>query len=121
MGVSYHVDFTPWNRKIRKLERMPDRSTKEKLDSVLASAFAAAVAATHIETGSLKASAKKRSSVNRMRRRWTGTIQFGGVSKGINNPVDYAIYEKARGGEHNFIAPALAHKAAFRAVVRNAW
>ncbi len=27
------------------------------------------------------------------------------MSAGINNPVDYAIYEKARGGDHNFMEP----------------
>lgn len=75
------------------------------LEAVLSTGFAATLAAVHIDTGSLKSSAKKESDVSFQTNTWTGTIRFGGPSLGVNNPVDYAIYEKARNGTHDFLAP----------------
>lgn len=51
-------------------------------------------------TGSLKASA--RISTDFDGKVWEGTITYGGPTTGPNNPVDYALYEAARGGVHDF-------------------
>ena len=54
--------------------------------------------------------------MDRFVKKWEGEISYGGPSTGVNNPVDYAIYEAARGvggaggasnakGDHNFMRP----------------
>lgn len=105
-------NWTQLNHELNKLERAPEKA-KFYLDSVLTAGFKATQAAVHVETGSLKSSGKKSSSM--VADEWRGEIEYGGVSTGINNPVTYAIYEKARGatwagpssvkGDHNFLAP----------------
>jgi hypothetical protein len=84
-------------------ERMSNAPTKKGiafLEATLFLAYEAQREATHVETGSLKSSTKKDSETRR--HVWEGTITAGGASTGVNNPVNYAIYEKARGGAHDF-------------------
>lgn len=90
------------NRELDRLERAPERA-KFHLDRVLARGFTATQGAVHIITGSLKMSGKMESELHRDY--WEGTISYGGVSLGVNNPVTYAIYEKARDGDHDFFSP----------------
>ncbi len=72
------------------------------LNGVLTAAYLDCEARAHVITGSLRASGRKDSDFDG--HDWTGTITFGGPSTGPNNPVDYAIYEMARGGSHDFFA-----------------
>lgn len=80
-----------------------------KLEALVQTAFAETQAATHIITGSLKASGKTETDMHDDE--WVGTIEYGGAlwktpAPGpANDPVDYAIYEMARGGDHDFFAP----------------
>lgn len=77
-----------------------------QLEEVLAAAFEDTQQRVHILSGSLKASGKSESDFQDDE--WTGTITYGGVLWATpapgppNDPVDYAIYEMARGGAHNF-------------------
>lgn len=86
----------------------PHYKTTVGLEALLAAAFADTQARTHILTGSLKASGKTDSDFDGDT--WTGTIQYGGLlwkpaAPGPpNDPVRYAIYEMARGGDHDFFA-----------------
>lgn len=102
-------NYTEIDRLFGKFDDMPNPETVAKLNAALAASFVTATAAVHIDTGSLKASGKSEGKRVRARKRWEGYIQFGGPSTGVNNPVDYAIYEKRRGGAHDFFAhlPAL--------------
>lgn len=111
-------------REFDRLEKMPDFKTKAALDTVLRSGFAATQAAVHEETGSLKASGDSSTDTDRARARWEGNISYGGPSAGVNNPVDYAIYEQRRGvggaggisdvkGDHDFMRPLDALDAAY--------
>lgn len=65
-------------------------------------------ARTHVITESLRASGKMETDYDG--RVWSGTIEYGGEltrppSPGPPaDPVDYAIYEKARGGDHDFFS-----------------
>lgn len=93
-------NLQPWNREAGRLGRLPDAKTVAMLNAVLKDGLLEAVGLTHVDTGSLKSSAKSKSS--KTLSQWEGEFSFGGPSAGINNPVDYAIYEKARGGEHDF-------------------
>jgi hypothetical protein len=85
-----------------RAKKMPWR-TVGKMETILAEAFAQTQAATHVITGSLKASGTTESDFDG-KDHWTGTISYGGPSTGPNNPVDYAIYEMNRGGSHDFFS-----------------
>lgn len=99
-------NYTAWELELERLAHMPDPKTIVELDAILSSQFAATQVAVHIETGSLKSSGKMTSAVDAEAHTWEGTMVYGGPSLGVNNPVDYAIYEKARGGPHDFLASA---------------
>lgn len=79
----------------------PTYKTIQALERVLAASFADTEAKVHVITGSLKLSGKTESDYS-AEDEWTGSISYGGESAGPNNPVDYAIYEQERGGEHDF-------------------
>ena len=70
------------------------------LEGTLKSAFGETQVLVHVITGSLKLSGWTSSDFDGDV--WTGTIEYGGPSAGPNNPVTYAIYEMARGGEHDW-------------------
>lgn len=99
--------------------RQPTEVTEGLLNAVLAMGHAAVVVDTHVDTGSLKSSMTKDSSSDASSQTWEGTIKAGGPSAGVNNPVDYAIYEQRRGGAHDFFAslPTL-HPAYIAAVLK---
>ena len=102
MATAYvTVSAAPAKAETRRLMRIPREKDRVKLDRVLHFGFVGTVARAHVDTGSLKASIKERSE--RTKRTWRGEIEAGGVAPGgVNNPVDYAIYEKARGEDHDF-------------------
>lgn len=71
------------------------------METVLHAAFEDTQAITHVITASLKGSGKTESDFDGDN--WTGSITYGGSSPGFkNDPVTYAIYEMARGGDHDF-------------------
>lgn len=86
---------------IEEVERIgssPSFKTIGRLEQVTASGFAATQAAVHVITGSLKMSGRTETDFDG--KQWRATYLYGGPSPGVNNPVDYAIYELARGGDH---------------------
>ena len=95
-----------------------------RLESVLAEFFADTQARTHVISGSLKASGQPQSDYDGDL--WTGEVTYGGVMWRTptpgppNDPVDYAIYEMARGGDHDFFAGGPAYIDKFEDVV-NEW
>ena len=86
-----------------------------KLEKLLSATFAATQAATHIITTSLKQSGKTDSDWDGAN--WEGHITYGGESTGPISDVDYAIYEMARGGDHDFLRPAYEAEPAFEAIM----
>lgn len=115
-------DFSEIDRELDRLTRLPSAHTKELLDDVLHAGFKATQAEVHVITGALKASGKEESSVNKVAEVWEGEITYG--TPGDGGPVDYAIYEKARGGgssgDHDFMRPLKALDPAFRAAMKKA-
>lgn len=95
-------NYSQIDKELDRLEGMPDFKTKVALHGVLTSAYTESQAAVHIETGSLKSSGKMRAEEGKAK--WTGELEYGGPSAGVNNPVDYAIYEQRRGDSHDFLA-----------------
>lgn len=85
------------------------------LEAVLKAAFLDTQARTHVITGSLKASGTTSSDFDGDD--WHGQIKYGGASTGPNNPVDYAIYEMARGGDHDFFGNLPAFEPQFEAAI----
>lgn len=94
-------DYSGIERDLNHLDRQPDSKMKSLLDAVLNAGYVGTQTLVHIETGSLKSSGKEKTSSSK--RQWKGEIRYGGPSAGVHNPVRYAIYEKARGGAHDFM------------------
>lgn len=85
---------------VEHIENPPSFRTIGALENVLRSAFVETQAFTHVITGSLKSTGRTSSSFDG--HEWEGNISYGGLSGGPNNPVQYALYERNRGGEHDF-------------------
>ena len=79
-------------------------------EKVLADFFANTQERTHVITGSLKSSGLPESDYDGDQ--WNGAITYGGAlwqapTPGpANDPVEYAVYEMARGGDHDFFGDA---------------
>lgn len=95
---------------IKELQRLggpPGFKVVTGLEAALAAAFEDTQARTHIITGSLKASGVTESDFSN-EHVWEGSITYGGALHGApkpgppNDPVTYAIFEMARGGDHDF-------------------
>lgn len=99
--MQIHSDWSEVEKELGRLENLPDIKAAAVLDVVLSTAFAATQADTDVITGSLKASGSADSEVSN--NEWRGTITYGGLTSGLNNPVRYAMYEQARGGGHDFM------------------
>lgn len=97
-----------WIADLKEWEGPPHKATV-KFEALLQAAYVDTQARTHILTGSLKATGRAESDFDG--EVWTGTIEYGGalwrppMGPGpAKDPVDYAIYEMARGGEHDFFS-----------------
>lgn len=99
--IEIHSDWSDIKKEILRLKQTPSYSDKRKLDRTLKQGLRMAQAKVHVITGSLKESGK--SSSRLLGSTYRGTFEFGGFSPGVNNPVDYAVYEQDRGGNHNFM------------------
>lgn len=104
---SYNVQLA-FAKELKKLAKdfgevaqPPTHKTVFALETVLKTAFLDTQEKVHVITASLKMSGKTSSDFT-ADDEWTGEITYGGVSAGVNNPVDYALYEMERGGEHDF-------------------
>ena len=94
----------------------PPIKTIARLEQELADTFVDTTAAVHVLTGSLLASGATQSDFDS--HRWEASISYGGPSGGaVNDPVLYAGFEQARGGEHDFLYPTVYHEQAFENII----
>lgn len=112
-------DYDALDRELDKVGSAPTAKGKAALEAVLRLSLTEMQLATHVDTGSLRFSEKASSEEGH--NKWTGTLTAGGASLGVNNPVDYAIYEKRRGGEHDFIDALDVMAPAWLAAVQKGW
>lgn len=118
MTIHYRIDISDVDQELERLENAPGFTAIAALEGVLAASFAATQAHTHVITGSLRNSGSLSSEMSE--HSWEGTITYGGPSPGFpNDPVDYAIYEYARGGAHRFLDPASAMSDRYGSVVED--
>lgn len=96
-------NYKALERELDRLEALPRKGkVKPLLDAALGEGFLQTQANVHVITGSLKGSGKKKSKADNDD--WVGEITYGGPSVGFaHNPVDYAIYEREKGGDHDFL------------------
>jgi hypothetical protein len=87
---------------VDKLAGPPSFRTIRELETGLSTAFDRTQEHVHVISGSLKASGRTTSDYND--NEWSAEIVYGGPS--APHDVDYAIYEQARGGTHDFMAGA---------------
>lgn len=80
----------------------PQPDVIAELELALHQAFEFTQSQVHVITGSLRGSGRPESDyVDSV---WIGSVTYGGDSPGFpNDPVEYATYEMARGGDHNFM------------------
>lgn len=98
----FAVNDARWVRELERLAR-PSFQTVQQLERVLTDGFEQSQVDAHVISGSLRGSGKTSSELS-ADGEWTGTIEYGGDSPGFpNDPVVYAIYEMARGGDHDFL------------------
>lgn len=90
----------------RAIEEPPDFATIGAMEAALRTMYADTLVRTHVITGSLKATGRTVTDFDG--NKWTGSIVYGGRVRRTPSPgppnkrVDYAIYEMARGGTHDF-------------------
>lgn len=118
--IRIESDWSEVDAEIDRLSRMPNGKAKALLGGVLSTGLASVIADTHVDTGSLKSSVRKEVDTSKATQTWEGTIHAGGPSKGVNNPVDYAIYEKRRGGVHDFFKSLPTLHPAYMAALKEA-
>jgi hypothetical protein len=101
------VDTSQVDKELRRLQEAPDMKTVVAFNALFAEVTAEVMAIIHVETGSLKTTA--RWEVDPFPTGWQGTVHVGGAAPGeINDPAYYGVFELARGGSHFFFAPAYA-------------
>lgn len=71
---------------------------RAELDETIRSAFADSQARAHVLSGALKASGRSGTDIRDDGQTWIGWQAYGGPG------VEQALYEMARGGEHDFLA-----------------
>lgn len=129
MSIRIVSDWSSAEHEIDRIAGMPNRRMGRRLDDVLQRGFALTQAAVHEETSSLKESGTVDSEIHPVDHEWEGRIGYGGESTGVNNPVDYAIYEQRRGvggaggasdakGDHDFMRPLETLDAQFVAAIK---
>ena len=102
--VRYRVDISDVDDELARLQHGLAPSDLLKLEVGLTRLFLQTQEVVHVITGSLK------NSGNALTRhaggQWYGEISYGGASPGaVNNPVNYAGFEQARGLQHDFMRP----------------
>lgn len=108
--TAYAADLGEWTALLDKMSRVP-LDAIAKLEEVANEMFERTQAEVHVVTGSLRGSGKVKTDVHGTS--WEMEIDYGGDSAGkAHDPVTYAETERARGGEHDFLAslPALEPK-----------
>jgi hypothetical protein len=93
-------DYSDIFKELDRVESMPDIPMVARLDAVLTVGFETSRAAVHVDTGKLKASGKKKSSTNKAVHEWKGQFSFPAKT---SQGVSYGIYERERGGDHDFL------------------
>jgi hypothetical protein len=118
--IEIHSDVEVILARLDALSDLPDAKAKLLLDGVLEVAFEWTQADVHIDTHSLRPSGRKDSKTIKYKKQWVGEISYGGATAGPKRVVDYAIYEKARGGAHDFFKSLPAAMPLFAEAVREA-
>lgn len=112
-------DYSHLDRLLDKVGSAPTAKGVQALEAMNRLALTEMQLSTHVDTSSLRFSEKESSEEGR--NSWTGTLTAGGSTLGPKADVDYAIYEKARGGEHDFTASQALLAPAWAAAVMKGW
>lgn len=105
-------NYSDMDKELDRLESMPTPKMILGLETVLELGFTTSQAAVHVDTGRLKASGKKISKANKGD--WKGEFSF----KARNNEgTTYGIYERDRGGSHDFFNQVALLKELFKAAI----
>jgi hypothetical protein len=95
-----------------RLDSMPTMDMTANLNAALKVGFESTRAVVHVDTGRLKASGKSKSRTTD--HTWRGQFSFPAVN---NEGTTYGIYERKRGGSHDFFANVHLLKPIFKAAI----
>jgi hypothetical protein len=110
--IRINSDYSDMYAELDRIGSMPTPGMVANLDGVLKLGFESTRAVVHVDTGRLKASGKSKSKVSKGD--WQGQFSFPAVN---NEEVTYGIYERKRGGAHDFFAGVFALKPLFKAAI----
>lgn len=105
-------DYSDADHELDRLINMPTFAMAGYLDSALDISFQDSRAKVHIDTGKLKRSGKKR--IRDSRFGWSGQFSFLQRNK---KGTPYGVYERARGGAHDFLGGASGYTKLFVAAM----
>ncbi len=108
VAIFLNSDWSEIDAELRRLGRMPDGKTVRELNAAFDLLFEMSQEDVHVWTGALKGTARKSHDTDRAAHTWEGDMVYG------EEPLDYAIYELARGiggaggasdakGDHDFM------------------
>lgn len=107
MKIHIDCDTRQVTKELHRLMVAPDMKTVVNFNAIFAAVTGEVDAMIHVETVSLKSTAKWDSSPYPAG--WQGTVHVGGAAPGMpRDPAFYGVYELHRGGSHFFFAPAYA-------------
>lgn len=119
MSITVKGDYDEYKRELHRLRGLVDSKSKKELDLALAIIYTDIKSRIHVETKSLKNSARKNSRSKGPV--YEGTVTIGGATKvpSVHDPVVYAHYERNRGGTHDFLREFESYHALFGQVVED--
>lgn len=118
--------FEGWDDAIAEIKRLTgeaDFRIVAGFEGVFAQVAESVDAKVHVLTGSLRASGKRSTEYNAAQSRWTGELSYGGtlVKSAVPgppiDPVVYAVYERNRGGSHDFFGEVHLWEPEYEAVI----
>lgn len=118
MGVTSGGGVRGWAREFGDLQQVPEK-TVTALDGVLVQMLAETQVLVHVITGELKGTGHWRRDMDGVT--WSGEIVYGCPSDEDAGPAYYAIYEMARGGDHDWYRTLPMFDPMLEAAMLTAW
>lgn len=112
--IHIQSDYSDMFAELDRIESMPNTAMRAGLDAVLEVGFETARAKVHVDTGRLKGSGKKSSKTRKAAAEWEGQFSFPAVN---DEGTTYGMYERERGGAHDFFSATYLLKSLFRAAL----
>ncbi len=112
--INIQSDYSDMDAELDRIGNMPTPTMQVGLEAVLDVGFETARAIVHVDTGKLKGSGKKKSKTRKTLGDWVGEFSFPAKN---DEGTSYGIYERERGGAHDFLSQTFLLRNMFKAVI----